>query len=116
VASQSPSVSTSEGDCDATTAGDGDFDVSVVNVDPLVAGADRLEADITVPFPGLTQDTWFVVVVKGTDGVCGPMFPVFAANLDSSTNATLADLLDGNVGESGVMALGATNALYFDAP
>lgn len=111
-----PSLVLTEGDCDATTVGDGDFDVSVVNVDPLVAGADRLEANITVPFPGLTQDTWFVVVVKGTDGVCGPMFPVFAANLDSSTNATLAHLLDGNVGESGVMALGATNALYFDAP
>ena len=28
----------------------------------------------------------------------------------------LADLVDGNLGESGVMALGATNALYFDAP
>ena len=29
---------------------------------------------------------------------------------------TAADLLDCNVGESGVLALGATNALYFDAP
>jgi len=111
-----PDLVLQEGDCDAATGGDGDFDVSVVNVDPGVAGADRLEANVTVPFAGLTEDTWFVVVVKGTDGVCGPMFPVFASNLDAGTNASLPDLLDGNVGESGVMALGATNALYFDAP
>jgi hypothetical protein len=111
-----PTLVLDEGDCDPTTTGDGDFDVTTVNVVPAVAGAERLEANLTVPFSGLAQDTWFVVVVKGTDGECGPMFPVFAADLDSATNTTLADLLDGNVGESGVMALGATNALYFDAP
>jgi hypothetical protein len=104
-----------EGDCDPATLGDGDFDISVVNV-AAVPGADRLEANITIPFSGLTEDTWFVVIVKGSDGVCAPMFPVFANNLDSSMNTTLADLVDGNVGESGVMALGVTNALYYDAP
>ena len=29
-----------------------------------------------------------------------------------ATNASLADLLDGNLGEGGTLALGATNALY----
>ena len=29
-------------------------------------------------------------------------------------NTTLAQLVDGNVGQGGVMALGATNALYFE--
>ncbi len=111
-----PSRVLAEGDCSPATTGDGDFDVSVVDVVPAVPGASRLEANLTVPFAGLTEDTWFVVVVKGTDGTCSPMFPVFPSNLSSASNTTLADLLDGNVGESGVMALGATNALYFDAP
>ena len=110
-----PSQVLIEGDCDSATLGDGDFDVSVVNV-ASVPGADRLQADITIPFSGLTEDTWFVVIVKGSDGVCAPMFPVFASNLDASMNTTLADLVDGNVGEAGVMALGVTNALYYDAP
>ena len=91
---------------------DGDFDVAVVDVAPGVVGGQRLEANVTVPFTSLTEDTWFVVVVKGTDGVCAPLFPVFPANLSSGSNDTLADLMDGNVGENGVMALGATNALY----
>jgi hypothetical protein len=42
------------------------------------------------------------------------MFPVYPADLDETSNATLADLLDGNRGEDGVMALGFTNALYLD--
>lgn len=70
---------------------------------------------MTVPFPNLAGDTWFTVVVKGTDGVSDPMFPIYPRNLDSGSNTTLADLLDGNLGEQGVMALGATNALYVDA-
>jgi hypothetical protein len=102
-----------EGDCDPTTNGDGDFDLTQVAVH-AVPGGDRLETSLTIPYRGLTQDTWFVVVVQGTDGLCTPMFPVFAQSLSSSSNATLADLLDGNVGEGGVMALGVTNALYAD--
>ena len=109
-----PTMVLDEGDCDPATTGDGDYDIAIVNA-AAVAGADRLEANITVPFSGLTANTWFVVVVKGTDGQCSPMFPVFASDLSSASNATLADLLDGNVGESGVMSLGATNALYYDA-
>jgi hypothetical protein len=110
-----PSLQYFEGDCDPLTTGDGDYDVSVVNVQP-VTGGDRLEANITIPFNGLTEDTWFVVVVRGSDGLCPAMFPVFPAGLSSAANLTAADLLDGNVGESGVLSMGATNALYFDAP
>jgi hypothetical protein len=110
-----PTQTLSEGDCNAGTMGDGDFDVTVVDVsaDP---GAQRIEANLSVPFSGLTEDTWFVVVVKGSDTFCPALFPVFPANVSTATNTTVADLMDGNVGESGVKALGATNALYFDAP
>lgn len=103
----------SEGDCDPTTTGDGDFDVTVVPDVGGVTGADRLEATLSEAFNGLTGDNWFVVVVKGTDGACPPMYPIYPHDLAQAANLTLADLVDGNVGESGVMALGATNALYF---
>jgi len=88
-----------------------DFSVDRVAVG---AQAERLETQLTVPFPEITEDTWFVVLVQGTDGVSPPMFPVMAADLARGTNTTLADLLDDNLGESGVMALGMTNALYAD--
>ena len=97
------------------TAGDGLHDHDATNVvaeRPRRARAGRRR--FTVPFTNLTEDTWFVVVVKGTDGVSRPMFPVIPANLRRASNTTLADLIDGNLGESGVMALGFTNALYAD--
>jgi len=109
-----PTVTLFEGDCDPTTAGDGDFDVTLVNVHPSVAGGERQQVTVTQAFAALTQDVWFAVVVRGSDGVCPPMFPVFPRSLDSGANATLADLLDGNVGEAGTMALGVANALYLD--
>ena len=92
---------------------DTDFTATLVNVDPGVPGADRYETDLTLPLT-LAEDTWIVVIVRGTDGVSHPMFPVMLASLDSGSNATLADLLDGNLGEGGVLALGVTNALYVD--
>ena len=64
-------------------------------------------------FSGLGATTWFAVVVRGTDGACGPMFPVYPHDLATASNTTLANLVDGNVGQSGTMALGFTNALYF---
>jgi hypothetical protein len=46
------------------------------------------------------------------------MFPVYPDDIDydadAGVNSSLADLVDGNLGEGGVMALGATNALYFE--
>ena len=109
-----PTLTLLEGDCNPATTGDGDFDVTTVNVHPSVAGGMRHEAMVTVPFAGLTQDTWFAVVVKGSDGLCAPMFPVHPSNLNSATNTTLGQLLDGNVDEGGTMALGVANALYLE--
>lgn len=91
-----------------------DFSIDTVTVAPSIPGAARLEANVTVPFPDLTEDTWFVVVVKGTDGVSAPMFPVMASDIDRASNQTLAGLIDGNLGERGVLALALTNALYAD--
>ena len=82
-------------------------------VDASVAGAERWVSRFEVPFT-LERDTWFVVIVKGTDGVSPPMFPVFGDSLRRAGNETLADLTDGNLNEGGVLALGVTNALYAD--
>jgi len=92
-----------------------DFAVSQIDVFPSLTNGKRLDATVTVPFPNLSEDTWFVVVVKGSDGVSHPMFPVFPEDLSQASNPTLGDLVDGNLGESGVLALGFTNPLYVDA-
>ncbi|MDH3212680.1 MAG: carboxypeptidase-like regulatory domain-containing protein [Myxococcales bacterium] len=108
---------------------------TVNNYVPSITGADRYDTLLTVRVPddipsmaSLAEDTWFVVVVKGTDGGNAwdsePMFPEMPASLNKTGNTTLANLLDGNSGEGGVQALGFTNALYasvnddsdFDAP
>jgi len=91
-----------------------DFAVERVVVAPDVPGAERFETRLTIPFTDLAEDTWFVVVVRGTDGVSRPLFPTMPKDLSRTTNTTLADLLDGNLGESGTLALGYTNALYAD--
>jgi hypothetical protein len=91
------------------------FTISTVNVVPAVSGAERRETSVTVPFTNLPGDTWFVVVVRGRDGVSRPMFPVFPSNISQGSNTTVANLIDGNLGESGVTSLGFTNALYVDA-
>ena len=108
--SATPDVVLVEGDCDATTVGDGDFDIDTV----AVAGAARQEVSMVVPYRGLTQDSWFVVLVRGSAGQCEPMFPVYPSSLSAAANTTLTDLLDGNLGEGGVRAMGVTNALYAD--
>ena len=79
-----------------------------------VAGADGWSATLEVSFDDLAEETWFVVVVRGSDGLCAPMFPIYPGNLSQASNLDLGDLVDGNVGQSGVMALGAANALYFE--
>jgi hypothetical protein len=94
-------------------AKDVDFDVETVLVDRHVEGASRLETLVRESFE-TSEDTWFVVVVKGSDGISRPMFPVFASNLATAGNTSLDALTDGNLGELGVTALGATNALYAD--
>jgi hypothetical protein len=99
-----------------------DFTIDLeTGVDPMVPGSDFLEAEFTLTFDGaggnpapLTEDTWFVVMVKGTDGTSKPLFPVIPNDLEDSTNTTLADLIDGNLGEDGVMAHAFTNPLFVD--
>jgi hypothetical protein len=110
--SAAPLITLDEGDCNPATTG-GDFDITVVDVYPAIDGADRWEATVTVPFAGLTADTWFVALVKGSDGQCGPMFPMYPTNLATASNPNATAMVDGNVGEDGVMALGHTNALYY---
>ncbi len=109
-----PAAVRDEGDCNPATLGDGDFDITVTPAVGGVPGADHLSATLVVPFGGLAADTWFVVVVKGTDGQCPPMFPIYPDDITQAVNTTLAQLVDGNLGQGGVMALGATNALYFE--
>ena len=103
-----PALELDEGDCDPSSLEDGDFDI-----DDAPPGVARLEETLSLPLT-LVEDSWVVVVVSGTDGDCEPMFPVYAADLDDEFNLTLADLLDGNLDEGGVMALGFTNALFVD--
>jgi len=110
-----PTQVLAEGDCDPSTV-DGDFEISVDSDVGGVVGADRWRSTLNVPLGPLAEDTWVVVVVKGTDGQCEPMFPVYPDSLNAGTNVDLEDLVDGNLGEGGTMALGATNALYFVAP
>jgi hypothetical protein len=89
-----------------------DFDVNRVEVDPQ-SGAARLEADVDVPL-ALATDAWVIVVVRGTDAVSRPMWPMNPKDLDESANDTLDDLTDGNVGEEGNLALAFTNPLFVD--
>ncbi|HYD48115.1 MAG TPA: hypothetical protein VEB21_07205 [Terriglobales bacterium] len=91
-----------------------DFTIQRLNVFPEIAGAERLEANVSVSFDDLSEDTWFVAIVRGSDGISRPLFPVMVSDLDTASNTTLDDLVDGNLGESGVMSLGYTNALYAD--
>ncbi len=88
-----------------------------------VFGKSRFETTLTVRVPDdipaittLDEDTWFVVVVRGTDDGNAwdsePMFPEMPASLVKTGNTTLANLMDGNLGEDGVLATGFTNALY----
>ena len=90
-----------------------DFTVTRTVVDASIPGAERFETALSVPFD-LDRDTWFVVLVRGTDGVSRPMFPVIGGDLDPATNTTLADLIDDNLGQGGVLSLGFTNPLYAD--
>ncbi|UCE85978.1 MAG: carboxypeptidase regulatory-like domain-containing protein [Deltaproteobacteria bacterium] len=89
---------------------DTDFTVSSVPVD----GGERLEAVTDLTLAGLTEDTWVVVMVKGTDGVSKPLFPVIPNDLDEESNQTLEALKDGNLGQGGVPALAFSNPLFLD--
>ncbi len=90
-----------------------DFAVQTVNVNPAIAGASRFEADISQTLH-LPADAWVVVVVRGTDGVSKPIWPMNPEDINAQTNTTLDQLLDGNLGEGGVTALAYTNPIFLD--
>jgi hypothetical protein len=86
---------------------------------------------------GLLQDTWVIVLVRGTDNVSQPLFPVIPNSLVGKacannpcqscttnaqcpsstctvTNQTLAEFTDGNMNQCGVLALAFSNPLFID--
>ena len=95
-------------------AGDADWEQATVVVDGLDASGGRLEVQVQFTLEDLTEDTWLVAIVHGTDGVSPPLFPVVPEDLDPASNRTLADLLDDNLGEGGVLAYAFTNPLFID--
>jgi len=86
-------------------------DFAIANV--AVNGSSRQEATVTVPLAGLARDAWVVAVVRGTEGVSAPMFPVVPNDVDGTQ--TLADLFVNDPAEPGVRALAFTNPLLVDA-
>jgi hypothetical protein len=94
-----------------------DFDITHVAILPpppdTTPLATRLEADVEIPL-SIETDTWVVVLVKGTDGVSRPMWPMNPQDLEQDSNQTLDDLTDGNLGEGGNPGLAFTNPLYLD--
>jgi hypothetical protein len=100
---------------DATiSAGDEGWAAVEVVVNAAVQGGSRTDITATLTLDEITEDTWVVAVARGTDGVSEPLFPVLPESLASSTNTTLADLTDGNLGESGTPAFAFTNPLFID--
>jgi len=94
-----------------------DFTVTTVDhvYDPPIPGAQHLKASYTLSLTDLSEDTWVVVIVRGTDGVSKPLFPVIPNDLERSTNTTLTQLTtNGNLGEDGMTALAFTNPLFID--
>ena len=87
-----------------------DFSVDTVPVN----GSQRLETHKTVNLTGLSEDEWIVVLVKGTQGISAPMFPVMTDGVSLAQNPTLAALEAVTATENGIRALGTTNALYVD--
>jgi hypothetical protein len=90
-----------------------DFEIRRVPVEANGVEATRLEADVEIPFP-VERDAWIVVLVRGTDGVSRPLWPMNPQDLDRESNQTLDDLTDGNLGEGGNTALAFTNPLFVD--
>jgi hypothetical protein len=91
-----------------------EFTIDPVTDHPGIPGAAHRESHRTVRLTGLAGDAWVAVIVRGTPGVSQPMFPIYPRSLAVGPNGSLADLLDGNLGEGGVLALGVANALYVD--
>jgi hypothetical protein len=90
-------------------------DFTVASVPVAGTGSNRFEASTTLNLAGLTADAWVVVMVSGTDGVSEPLFPVVPNSISTGSNTTLADLIDGNLNESGITARAFTNPIFISA-
>ncbi|MBW2316750.1 MAG: CehA/McbA family metallohydrolase [Deltaproteobacteria bacterium] len=95
---------------DVVRTASADFTVNSVPVN----GASRLEASTTLSLTGLMEDTWVVAVVRGSDDVSCPLFPVLPNDIDPTVNATVAGLRTCDLGDKGVMALAFSNPIFFD--
>jgi hypothetical protein len=87
---------------------------TLIDVHPTIPGAKRWEATAVVNLTALPRDVWILALVRGTDGVSRPLFPVLPNSLQQAGNTTLAQLTDGNLNQLGVMSLAFTNPLYVD--
>jgi hypothetical protein len=112
---------------------------TLVNDFPSIPGAQHYEATAQLNLASLTQDTWVVVLVRGTDAVSTPLFPVIPNSLagracsndicrpctddgqcaspgtcTTLVSQNLADLTDGSSNQCGVLALSYSNPLFID--
>lgn len=102
-----------------------------------VNGDFRLESTSSQPLT-ITQDSWVMVVVRGSDLLSKPLFPMNPQSIVpkactgnpckpctnnaqctflgtcSLTNQTLAELTDGNLNQCGVLALAIANPIFVD--
>jgi hypothetical protein len=99
---------------DTFVAGMPGWTQQTVVVDADVPGASRIEISFTGVIETVVEDSWLIVVARGSDEVSAPLFPVVPEDLDSESNQTLEDLTDDNVGEGGVPAYAFTNPLFID--
>jgi hypothetical protein len=106
---------------------------------PAISGAKHWEATAQLVLNGLATDQWVVVLVRGTDNVSKPLFPVIPNSLvrkacsnnpcractgngdcvnpgtcTGASNQTLAELTDGNLNQCGVLSLAFSNPLFID--
>lgn len=96
------------------SAGDPEWEEFLASGVNGVAGADRRDIRVSAQIEGVTSDSWLVAIAHGSDGISRPMFPVVPDDLAAASNTTLANLTDGNLDESGVLAYAFSNPLFFD--
>ncbi len=103
--------------------------IATVGVTPATvagfAGGSKLSADTSVALT-ITEDTWVIVVARGTDGTSRPLFPMNPQELDEFGNQAadpltrLNQLTDfgvappWNLNQGGNLAIAFSNPLFFD--
>jgi hypothetical protein len=126
-------LGSSKKNCTATP----NFVITPTKTTVPVNGDFRLESSSTQNLT-ITQDSWVMVVVRGTDNVSKPLFPMNPQSISAKscttdrcksctansqcpffgtctiTNQTLAELTDGNLNECGVLSMAIANPLFVD--